>query len=362
MVVSALIPSSVLPILPPEHDSSEPRRITLVNKRGDSLVCLLSRGIEEVTYETPLQDVLVLRMFGPKKVRITYEPEVTFHRRDIDAERHYSVVGVKNGLTDKVDKKKIPFLGPKIFLSDIVSNGVGLNKKIDDLLDLANERIIAYCEAIADRGIFRLRKDKRLRDIYSRAEEIEARIYKDIYGLFHEEQDNRPIRRNELRAADRSLDDYFSDPRPISKKIKNYTKVFFIWIPLVSLLPSSLIDYFEKQTKSRYEKRFSQIEDEKEQAAIALSEFAIANPKLIAGIRRGFSEFKALSNLTIYSLQLSIAGYAVYNWSPWISIPIGIPTAITGATMVRNAVRSGFQDYSGIISTAIESNLRKELG
>lgn len=360
MKITTIIPSNFLPVLPQEQDKddSNPRRVTLIHKRDDTLVCLLSRDLNEVTYENPVENALVLRMFGPEKISFTYEPQVTFHKRGIGGERFYTLVGVRSDISDKITKKKIPFLGPQDLLSDMVPNGGRLDKKVDDLISTANDYIVAYCETIADRGLLRAINDKKMKEIRAHFKEVKSTVYNEVDGLFREENDNTPVRKSDIRVADRSLDDYFNDPRPLSRRIKNLATLGQV-IPILAISPSSAIDFLEQEIKVKYDKRFSQIEDEEEKEAIALSGFAISNPKLMSGIRRGYFEAKAVSNIGLYTLQLLATGYAIHNWSPWLSVPMSISAGITGVTMIRNALRSGGQDYSGIISTGLDALLRR---
>ncbi|MEI8076050.1 MAG: hypothetical protein WCH78_14985 [Bacteroidota bacterium] len=56
MQLSGIIPSTLLPIRDQNNDDGNPRRVTLVHKNKDSLVAILSRGIEEVDFEKPIED------------------------------------------------------------------------------------------------------------------------------------------------------------------------------------------------------------------------------------------------------------------------------------------------------------------
>ena len=61
-------------------------------------------------------------------------------------------------------------------------------------------------------------------------------------------------------------------------------------------------------------------------------------------------------------LTLLSNGYVIANFSPWISIPISIPTILTGFCKVRNAFKSGGRDFSGIFSTAFDILAERAFG
>jgi hypothetical protein len=359
---ATIIPTSFLPIIGPELDGAEPRRITLLHKNGTTLICALSRSIEEVSYDKPMEDSFILKMLDRDNVTLSYEQNITLRERKV-GNKSYTLTETPLMLSEekKKEKKKLPFLRSGEFISDIVQSGEGLDSKINDLLSISNEYITAYCEEIADHGLIRLLKSKKIKDVKERSKEIGAAIYDQVNGLFHEEHDEPRIKKHDLYVADRAVKDYFDDLRSTPKKITALVKSFALLGAASIIMPPSLPEVVEKTLRKKYEQRYESMTDENEKEAIALSEFALCNPKLISGIRRGYFEFKKVADITTFSLQLAANAYILSHWSPWLSIPLTIPTVLTGATMFRNAVRSGWQDYSGILATEIEKTIQKEI-
>jgi hypothetical protein len=358
MKVLDIIPTAFLPRTDQEKGSKDPRRLTLLYKKVTGLVCLLSRGLGEVSFDKPVEDAIILRMFGPKNVSAAYESRLVFHERKL-ANDSYVTLRKLDDLNDRTIPKKIPFTRRDFFLSEFVQTG-GLNTKIDELLFVLNRRLIVTCEEIADLGVLRGMNSKKVRDEIETYEKVGASIYSEVSGLFHEERESVPVRKHDFFVSDRSLDNYFDDPRPMYRRIKENLTLCGL-VPIISLLPPSVPDILAGELKDKYEKRFSAVKDEQEQAAIALGEFAFCNPKLMSGLRRAYFEIKAMGNLGLYGIQAAANTYAICNFSPWVWVPLTIPTAITGITMARNAIRSGGQDYSGVIPTFLEKLIQYKL-
>ena len=185
MVSSLMIPESMLPILP-ELDESEnnPRRITLLHKRDDVFVCVLSRGLEEIVYGKPVENTFVLSMFGPEKIAVSYHPSISFHKRGFDSETGYVNAHIRDGINERKKKKIIPYILPESFASDIGPKGQRLDSKIDHLVSLANRRFLTSCEAISERGLFTAGKDPKGKEIGAEYKETGAVLYREIEGLF----------------------------------------------------------------------------------------------------------------------------------------------------------------------------------
>src|SRR3989344_8460146 len=128
---ATVIPTGWLPVLPPDLDGSDPRRVTLIHKRKDVLACILSRGMEEVVYDKPVEDALLLKMYGRDRVSVGYQSKVTLRKRDV-ARGAYTVVETEDVfLDDNILKFKIPFFRSRDFISDFVKSGVNFDKTID---------------------------------------------------------------------------------------------------------------------------------------------------------------------------------------------------------------------------------------
>src|SRR3989339_93317 len=359
---ATMIPTSFLPIVGPELDGADPRRITLLHKNGPTLVCALSRSIEEISYDMPMEDSFILKMLDRDNVTLSFEQNITLRERKV-GNKSYTLTEIPHMFSEekKKEKKKLPFLRSGEFISDIIQSGDGLDGKVNDLLSISNEYITACCEEVAHHGLIRLFKSEKIKNVKKRSKEVGAAIYDQVNGLFHEERDEPRIKKHDLYVADGAVKDYFDDLRSTPKKIAALVKSFALLGVVSIIMPPSLPEVIEKTLRKKYDQRYEKMTDENEKDAIALSEFALCNPKLISGIRRGYFEFKKVADLTTYSLQLAANAYIISHWSPWLSVPLTIPTIVTGTTMLRNAVRSGWQDYSGIISTKIEKSVQKEI-
>lgn len=358
MKVADIIPTGYLPPLAPALDGAEPRRVALIHKRHPTYSCVLSRSMETLSYDKPIEDAFAINLFDREHVTIFYKPKITFHPRMISKDAYYTFVEFKNLISNKIQREKIPFVKSGELVSDIIAFGEGLDGKVNALFSAANEQVVALCESIADNGFLRAGQSPRLKETRVRYKEIGCELYNQLAGLFHEEPDEKPLKKHDLRVADRRFGNYFTDPRRYSRKVKNHFLLWGALIPTLSVAPASLPDLLEKHLRKKYEKRFDTMLQEEEKEAIALSEFAVCNPKMMSGIRRGYFELKAIGDLGTYALQLA-ANVCVFSYlSPWISIPLVLPTALTSAVMLRNALRSGGQDFSGILSTAAETITR----
>ena len=212
--VGTIIPTSFIPLPPPELDGIDPRRVTLLHKKGDTLVCIVARGSEEISYEKPIEDAIVIKMYGKKVVFVGFEPKLTLRERKV-GDKSYTITNVENLLSNKIESKKIPYLRSAEFVSEFVEAGNNLDKKINDALTASNERLFAYCESISDFGFFKGIRSKKIKEANKKCVEVGASIYSDLEGLFHEEPDNIPVRKHDLKVIDRKLPNYFVDRKSV---------------------------------------------------------------------------------------------------------------------------------------------------
>ncbi|MEI7719042.1 MAG: hypothetical protein WCI72_04190 [archaeon] len=356
------IPGVYVPYIDRSRDGENPRRLTLLHKQKGGLVCLLSRGMEEVAFDKPIEDAFLLTLYGPKEVKIAYQSEITLSERKLPDGSSYLVVNERDATSDKIKPKRIPFARKDYFLSEFVQPGK-LDGKLDSLIEIANERLTVILESIADSGFIRGTHSKKVKENGVKYDEVGAALFEEVAGLFHEEKDSVPVRKHDFYALDVGLKRFMSKPKSKLDTLKGYAQVFGYVLPAISLLPACAPEYIAAELKSRYEKRFSVVDNEKERAAIALSEFALANPKLLAGVKRGYSDLKAFGSLQMSLVQLGLT-YGACELTPWLGIPMVLGSAMSGATIVRNAVRSGGTDFSGVTASLLNklliNNLRKK--
>ncbi len=340
-------------------DGSDPRRVTLLYKQGDSLVCLINRDLEEVRFDRPVRNAFLLEMFGESRDVSSFE-EIRFHKKDV-GNVSYVVTESKEDLNpEKVDKRKVPYVVRKDFCSDVVLNGEGLDAKIDEMLKCESQKRLTHLEEIADKGLIRcLMGTEKIKQINQACQESWEGLYYQLISLFHEEQDSVPVGEHDIRDSDKRLKDLFKDPRKL-KRLKQIGKTINLGA-LVALLPPNSIELLEYEVGKKYNKRFKAEQTEEEKAGAAIGNLLFKNPKALPGIRRGYAEFKRYADITTYGSQLALTSYALFNWSPWLSVPLLVPTVISGITRVNNLVRSGFQDYGGVVSTILRKAIDSKI-
>lgn len=345
---------------PPPADllksDSNPQRITLLYKHRDSMVCLLSRDLREITYDQTFEDVFVLKLFGNEKVDILYEPQFTLHRNQ--GNPGYNTV------TTIVDarpvKHKIPFTSPHELASDVLQKGESLEGKINELFEAENDGWVTLCEEIAEKGVLKGFLSRNFKGVLQYHKSVGNTLYNQVSGLFHEEADHIPIKRSALQKPDRGLSNYVKDPRSLSTKMEQ-ALLLGSCIPLFAVLPISFQEYLKREMQDSFDKRFDLNLSETEQETRALSEFIFCNPKLEAGLRKGYIQLKAASNLTMYAAQTAFVASTLAYAPPWVSVLLAIPTVMSGMVMTKNAVNSGRTNYSGIISTVLDAQLRRTM-
>lgn len=357
---ATLIPGSLMPLPPLDLEGPDARRITLLHKRKDVLACVMHRGLEELTLDKPVEDAFTINMYGPNHVSIRYLAALTASGRPV-GKKAYTLLSKDDSVN--ITKVKIAFLRESNKFHDVVTSGTGLDEKMSSLLEVSNKYLITICEEIADRGFFRglTFPSEKLKQIKREKTEIGASIYRQINALFGEEPSEEPVRKADLYVADRSLGNHILDPRKTSTRIKGLSGILLAAPLAAALLPAAFPDLFNDAMREQYKKRFDSISDEKEKEAIALSEFAACQPRMMSGLRRAYFEVKAVGDISTYALQLGLTSYAVANWSPWLSVPMALPTAITGLVKLKNALQSGGQDYSGVISSVFNYACNKKL-
>ena len=124
-------------------------------------------------------------------------------------------------------------------------------------------------------------------------------------------------------------------------------------LAISSIMPISTPELIEADMKQEYERRFESIADEQEKELVAITEFYYANPRIAQGMKRYFTDFKRMGDISTGSLQVALGAYAYNNAPGAIGIPLAGLAGVGAITSTYNAMRTSGYDWSGLLSTVL---------
>lgn len=358
MSLTTLFPTTSLPSSE-EFSGNEPRRITLLRKSPESITCLVFRGLEELRYNTPIEDALLIHS-RKQSVVINYLPQVTFELVEASG-TSYTRAYVKDVVKNRYDVKIIPFVRDEPFPSALTDGG--LDEIINQQLDFFNEAMRDKAQDILKRGLFRSSyfPTKEFKEKRKQRGQASQTTYERLNALFREEQNDVLLDRSLLMDVDVRRSHFLPAEPGIADSLKKQLSIYG-FLPLVSnVIPSNSVDYLFHRIKNAYDKRYEANLDEREKQAIALGLFAFADEELSGGLRRAFRDFKRMSDIAVYGAQFAGVSYMLRDGPTFGAVALAIPLAISGLTRSYNAYQTRGSDFSGVISSAARIQFQNQL-
>lgn len=357
-IIDSIVPSDVSSAVADWQTEGEgQRRITLLHKDNDRMYCFLSYNMQEVKPDEKIDMGMTISLSkGRVDVNAHYDP--VFHQRDLQRGHYFTFE--QDSLRDEREMV-IPFRYDCELPSAIVDSK--LQRKVTDLMEFKAKGMFEGFERIEEEGILRaLYKDGFSRQSKERKKQSRAlkdSLRRNIEFLFHEHSSPSVfIQKSEYQKRDRGLKTMFLRKDSLLSLIK--------FLPLVAAMPQEGINRaLQIGFVDPYRSRFGESrEDETERL---LSEFAGGHPKVIGGAQRVIRGFKHFGNLSLYSLQAGLTATYALNASSdsgfnsfMVPTVMGI-TALSGATILGNAIVSRGRNSSGVVSTLLDRALYKKL-
>ncbi len=327
-----------------EEDSKY--RLTLIHKSGDRSYCFLSNGLKEIKPEEKM-DVLSLSLSKKRRVEMHYDS--VFHERSTYGGKYYVL---EQAALSKEKPKVIPFLFNRELPSIVVD--ASLTKKINEYISLSGSTNIQALESLAENGWIRFIFSPSIRNSFKERlnliREQSEGIRKEVSDLFVKEVSPSVfIQPKDYLPIDLKNKSMFTQPN----KLALYGKSFYL-MPLISIFPyDTTKQILTTELKRGYRSKFGQSEEEQEK--VALSDFFIANPRVLGGFERLFEGVKNVSNFVSFGMLAGAQHLSEELSWEYVHEPLKWWMYASGATMLLNLISSRGRNSSGLVSSLIDT-------
>lgn len=347
MNIEDFMPEIPFPGLIEDSVHLRPRRVTMVKKTCDTVTFVVSKGTERIEWGVPIHDAFLIEIYNRRrKMTVTYQEALAFHRQQIGDVSYTLMCGTIGSEPFRRKGYVIPYATPDEFPST-VANDV-FHDYISQVLATTSECVESVIDSIAKKGLVRtiVHKEPQLRKLFKERQELVQAVYTQVLDLFKDAPEQERISRKNIEKCDRKLPEGL-----IYHNVFHLANMAILNPAILSLLPSNSLEYMRWKLQKDANRLYEFNVDSIEQRAIALSEYMVTKPYLFAGLKRGFTEAKALSDLLVFAGQIASTAFVTQNTPGWLSISFAAPQIISAIVRMRNAYTSGGQNYSGIVSS-----------
>jgi len=341
-----IIPDSVDELIERlEKEDSSQFRLTLLHKTKDSIYCFLSPGLSEVIPEQKIPWGITLAF--SKRIDFKTHYDLVFHKQNID-KGYYFLLEDDNPIEAK--PRVIPFCYQDDELPSTIVERNLKTRLLECITAEANQRIKTI-EQFGELGLIKtfFKNNKENKEEREAIKEEGKAIKRNVQALFHEESSPSVL----LHQID--YNDSDKDKKTMFVK-SNYLKVILQTpgiLSILTLIPQSIVENYNTTTlKKKYKPEFNQSKEE--EAKSIISDFYIAHPKAVEGIKVLLRAAKHTGNITTYATIAGVTALSYKYLSPYLSYPLIATTGASGLTMTANIISSRGKNSSGIISTLID--------